>query len=394
MKNSNKFQFEFDLGKAGIKKFQTVEETIRWCEKERSNWDWLKKGEFQSQNFEISREITDAVNNFLSQILNTLNNATDLNQLQNYNKSINSHIRQFLLRYDFIFSGTPEFNFIEDIKQDNPRLAAYTAGAFMKLKYYQNVRESVEGHFLCFSFSYGIKDRKKSEITSFQKLYDDWNNLLNEGKTKFQGALEEYQNLQEQHVSLLNNQKNAFTTFNENSSKDFQSLLEKSEKELKNIERTYDEKLALQASVRYWKTKAESHKKIVSILTWILVIVFLFVGLVLCLETVFVIGPSQTISAIQIWKFGMLLLTAIIGVWAIRILVRILLSNIHLRSDAVERRTMLLTYLALLRSGHGPSEDKKELILQTLFRPSATGIIKDDALPPAVAQWLNLVTSN
>jgi hypothetical protein len=89
----------------------------------------------------------------------------------------------------------------------------------------------------------------------------------------------------------------------------------------------------------------------------------------------------------------MLLLPAVIGVWAIRVLVRLLLSNLHLEAEAVERRTMLLTYLALLRRGQGPSEQQRELILQTLFRPSATGIVKDDALPPIVAKWLNIITS-
>jgi hypothetical protein len=44
-------------------------------------------------------------------------------------------------------------------------------------------------------------------------------------------------------------------------------------------------------------------------------------------------------------------------------------------------------------NGKRPSEQQRELILQILFRPSATGIVKDDASPPIIAKWLNMITS-
>ncbi|MCP4539940.1 MAG: hypothetical protein GY832_22600 [Chloroflexi bacterium] len=95
---------------------------------------------------------------------------------------------------------------------------------------------------------------------------------------------------------------------------------------------------------------------------------------------------------VEIWKLGLVAIIATIGVWAIRVLVRLLMSNIHLHDDAAERRTMLLTYLALLREGELPEGDVRQLILQALFRPSSTGIVKDDAAPPFMAQWLKLTT--
>jgi hypothetical protein len=55
-------------------------------------------------------------------------------------------------------------------------------------------------------------------------------------------------------------------------------------------------------------------------------------------------------------------------VWVVRILVRLLLSNIHLLTDARERVTMVQTYLALLRRGK-IKDDERMFILQTLFRP-------------------------
>ncbi len=52
-----------------------------------------------------------------------------------------------------------------------------------------------------------------------------------------------------------------------------------------------------------------------------------------------------------------------------------------------------MTYLALLRKGNlQPSE--QSLILTALFRPTSTGIIKDDAAPPFIAEWLKKSIGN
>ena len=67
-----------------------------------------------------------------------------------------------------------------------------------------------------------------------------------------------------------------------------------------------------------------------------------------------------------------------LGVWVTRLVAKIFISNLHLRTDSHERTTMIQTYLALLREGNGPKDEERQLILQTLFRPSTTGFIKED----------------
>ncbi|HAT3868995.1 hypothetical protein SC371_03485 [Legionella pneumophila serogroup 2] len=39
---------------------------------------------------------------------------------------------------------------------------------------------------------------------------------------------------------------------------------------------------------------------------------------------------------------------------------------------------MIQTYLALLREGSAPKDDERQLILQTLFRPSSTGFVNEE----------------
>lgn len=67
-------------------------------------------------------------------------------------------------------------------------------------------------------------------------------------------------------------------------------------------------------------------------------------------------------------------------VWLMRILVRQYLSHVHLEADAIERRTMITTYRALLRRGDVDVKDL-QLVLQYLFRNSKLGIMKDDGNP-------------
>jgi len=81
------------------------------------------------------------------------------------------------------------------------------------------------------------------------------------------------------------------------------------------------------------------------------------------------------------WLAAIVILTMAVAIWLVRVLAKIMLSNIHLRTDADERRVMILTYLSLLRRENAITEEDRKVILQTLFRPSATGIIKDDNLP-------------
>ena len=66
-------------------------------------------------------------------------------------------------------------------------------------------------------------------------------------------------------------------------------------------------------------------------------------------------------------------------VWLMRVLMRVFLSERHLALDAAERRAFAETYLALLK-GDQVMPEHEALILNSLFRPTQDGIIKDDGV--------------
>ena len=386
--------FTVRFGKAGERKFSSIQELQKWRDGEREFWEWLSK--VRRRQFDIAQQLLEKLSPLFApvdQMLSQAKNAQPGPQLEAVEKQIASHIESYLNREFVVLSDATEGKFITNLRQDNPWVAAYAAGALMGIPINPAAPESVEGHFLAIAYRHGYLDRTSSERESLQALQADWRELLNESTATFEATSKQYGELSKQYIEQLGIQKTEFEKFKNTIQDEFNALVEKSGKELKDIEKTYDEKLALQAAVLYWKKKAASHSKAAKKLSWACGIVGVVVASLVAVETFLAIGPLQKLAELPIWKAAMLLLTAVIGVWAIRVLVRLLLSNLHLESEAVERRTMLLTYLALLRRGQGPSEEQRTLILQILFRPSATGIVKDDALPPIVAKWLNIITS-
>ena len=78
-----------------------------------------------------------------------------------------------------------------------------------------------------------------------------------------------------------------------------------------------------------------------------------------------------------------------LAIWPIRLVSRSLMSHLHLRLDAEQRVTMAHTFLALSRSDEGFEEADRRLILETLFRPTSSGIVRDDGLPNTTQSLLS-----
>ncbi len=165
--------------------------------------------------------------------------------------------------------------------------------------------------------------------------------------------------------------------------------MKKTEEELKDIALTYNEKLALQSSVQYWSDKRAHHQRtmfwageITLFLASATFVAFIWVALELL---------EETVAKVPLWKLSTMLAISSFGVWVTRLAAKIFISKSSPKNDSHERTTMIQTYLALLREGNGPKDEERQLILQTLFRPSTTGFIKKDgptSFPEAISRAL------
>jgi hypothetical protein len=156
--------------------------------------------------------------------------------------------------------------------------------------------------------------------------------------------------------------------------------------ELSQTKALYMEHMALKAPVAYWNTKAASHRE-KSRKYRTLLLLFSGVASVVLILALFKLSEYAVSIAKLNGPVAVYLILATIGIvmstivfWAARILTRLYLSEMHLGMDAEERATMVETYLALTSVNQAAPEDRT-IVLASLFRPTADGIVKDDAAP-------------
>jgi hypothetical protein len=90
-----------------------------------------------------------------------------------------------------------------------------------------------------------------------------------------------------------------------------------------------------------------------------------------------------------LYLYGLLAAIGLVLIWIVRIEVRLLLSHIHLSTDAAERQVLIQTYLAMLKTSDTHAIEARELILNAIFRSANDGLISSDTMPstPTVKQY-------
>lgn len=148
---------------------------------------------------------------------------------------------------------------------------------------------------------------------------------------------------------------------------------------IERTEATYKEKMGLLAPVEYWKNKRTRHRN--GARWWGGAFAAYLVAAVIVGACLFQLAWEH--SSGDGFTGRHFLVAAGIGtvltmlIWLARILMRIFLGELHLYTDAEERRIMTETYLALIKE-NGASDNERALILATLFRSAQDGIVKED----------------
>lgn len=178
-------------------------------------------------------------------------------------------------------------------------------------------------------------------------------------------------------------------------------VADEGERKFAEIQSTYNERLGLEAPVKYWEERATSYLRNAIGFSIAAIVVASLAGYAVWYEVqaLLITSPATTSQdqgaqfGLYAWRYAFVIATAAFLVWPIRILVRILLSSVHLRIDAKERATLAETYLSLLKGGHALDKTDRRLILEILFRPATTGIVSDDAAPASMLHLLSRLGS-
>lgn len=227
------------------------------------------------------------------------------------------------------------------------------------------------------------------------KQVEQFNELRNKysvAATEQEKRIKEIERLNEQLNSSfsesLKTRQVSLDALHKQQSDRFQQLVGKHEQELKALETTYDQKLALQKPVEYWAKKEKGHKRnsIWFGVTALISLLCSVVGMGYLVWWIF--GNLSPTGDPKHWQLGILAVGAFFAIWLVRVFMKLFFSNLHLATDANERKTMILTFLAMSREGAPFTPLDKQLVLQHLFRSTADGYVKDDATPPLITEFI------
>ena len=353
----------------GKHRFKDLEELKAWHNEQKSFYEWI--GQHTSGNRNIPTlwaHLSQKWNNIDQHIDQAIRHA-ESEQLDSHLSNLSNNITKIYVGNELLVSTTPKAQFVDDFKNEDPMAAAHALLYYLGLQILPE-KKTWEGVFNALLFDKGIKYNIKNEKKELSGLKSKWHDEFKQLHSQFIEQSEKNENIYSKLSDKLADQQHEFDKF----VSDSKGILE-------NVEKTYDEKLALQSSVTYWGKKAKTHK---TNSKWFGGIFFgvSIVGSISLAK--FVYDIFLHIEKPEYWQIAILGILTTIGVWILRLLSRIFLSNMHLGNEANERVTMIKTYLALLREGQGPKPEDRQLILQTLFRPSHTGLIKDEGTAPTI----------
>jgi hypothetical protein len=377
-----KFQkIELNLGKDnGTKIFNNFTEFENWLVSERSiflNWINPLQQRYQSPEREFIIHIHNYINNNYDLVSGKISNIKPYVSDERFEAILKSNaegIQKIYSQNKLLNSSSPRGKFIFKEKENDELLAAFIFGYFIKVPFNGYHPRVLEGAFKALQFDKGAESNIDFEKEALQDLKSKWESSYGNLEEKYNSFNADIEKLKINHQKQIKDQANEFKVFKTTG-----------EEKLHHISETYDKKLALQSSISYWKKKFKSHNclsiifGIISLLSGIGIAVWLS-------KTVHDLIKNDNLQnqSPENWKLITLAIFTSLGIWIVRILVRIFLSNLHLANDAKERITMITTYLAMLRSGHTLNPEDKQLILQIIFRPSNSGLIKDEAAPPTI----------
>lgn len=371
--------------------FKDPHSFLEWAQEQKMLLEFVPStgNQYGQQNFrnEHIRWWDNHTNAIQSTLQHLYQNGTDENYQDAVSEVVNT-IEEAVDGKQTIVDSLDFWGYVSEYIEDGNSLYATVACAVYLNKNLNNIDMTVAQGLIRFHSWQSGEDNKIEHIQSgLEDMKSNWDMEINSQIDSAISANEKAETLCSRHEKLLKGQQERFHKQIKDLTDNTSEILKGQDEEFQRISNLYNTDLALNAPVVYWKKQAKYHKDrtiFYGVVSALLVVIFMlsFMGYsVVQLNTIWMDTPVSKIVAALVFTS--------IGIWVIRITIGLFLAHNHLYTDANERRTMIHTYLSLARSKHGLKEEEKQLILQTLFRPNTTGMIKEDNGPANLVDLVN-----
>lgn len=385
--------FSLDLkDNGGVFAPRSLEELSAWIQQERVAWNWLQNVSNHNLRSVLDPFIAPLHKSFQTYTAaKQYEHSTDVNQIAAFKQQIEatkSHLQDVFLHKKMPHTTSPAGRRFAELRQRSPDEAL--AYLFVSLKDDRLPFASLEmaswrGLMQGMADFYGMPGDQSGAYRSVLESVDDLRlraeQLIAEKREILNALHADVQRVTSEIKNTANMQEDGFDQFLAQSKQEHATSIEWGKGELAALQKLFREHMALRAPVSYWDARKEHHEKRTTIFGWV-------TGSFMAVITGGLIGGAYWVlenlskeNQPDPWRISVLVLGAVLGIWALRLIIRMLLSHIHLGTDAAERVTMVQTYLALLEGNNLPSDDDRRLILQALFRPATDGIVKDEGVP-------------
>ncbi len=180
------------------------------------------------------------------------------------------------------------------------------------------------------------------------------------------------------------------------------NLAERSETSIAAITETNDfftKQMGLRAPVRYWKTKARVHRMAERRYAFRALVFFpsaaaiLIIGAWIAGTVILSVDEIENRAPTYFLTAGALLALTTLMFWIGRLIIKLWLSEHHLRKDALERAVMTETFLAMDKEV-ASLDTERAIVLTAIFRPTPDGVVRDEGpgdigIQAAISKYLS-----
>lgn len=335
------------------------------------------------------------------------NSASDPAAEASHLRKLGEHLRGSYVDNKCLMADDPRADFISRLWREglpNPRVAAWTLVAFMGRSGNMNDPLVFEGATRAMLFKLGLSETAESARTTLTTLHGDYIARLEVLDARRRDLLAATDAATASATISAAQQLRDFDAAQTARTTESERIRKEAEDSFEQQRKAYNEHMALHAPVTYWSNKARRHA-ICGAIFGALSVIFLalyiwaavdflpsFIGMLRGVVEATTGAPAQgtaanasNVHSQAVPVYVALFAVALIGIWIMRIFVRLTLSHIHLGTDAKHRSVCVQSYLALLSmQKNAVGENERKIILTQLFRPTSDGLVRDDAMPPTL----------
>jgi len=367
---------QVSLAEVGDLAFDTFDEFKTWYSQEKNFFTSLLSSKLQNANY--ARQRLQPKWQQVDQQIQRVQQA--IQQDQNLSNVV-GQLRQAIIQFyqggpePLFLSDSPQAIFLKELHARSPDDAAAALSLMLRQNLDPQQPSTYRGAVAVALFEKGVTEDAESQRMAVEEVYRDGKKqvaVLKGHHTRLQKSTEEFENANQELLVEVTQQHEELKSEHQES---LAKSLAEAEEALTAHEQTYSEKLALHSAVQYWKRQEKRRSKQARNAG-----IGFALSLIAAAGLLFYFSVRLFDGEITAQKIGAILLTISPLFWGLRVLARLLLSYVHLGTDAAERQILIETYLALHKEDKVDDEDR-EFLLAAIFRPASTGIVRDDAAP-------------